>query len=128
LYGCGTWSLALREEHRLRAFEDRVFRWMLRPKKEEVPGAKKRCVMRSLTICAPHQIIVGLLCQGVGYGWVGGGGVAHVERWEHFCWRIWKEEITWRPDCRWENNVKNLEEISWSVWTGFIVAQDRRKW
>jgi hypothetical protein len=26
LYGCGTWSLALREEHRLRAFEDRVFR------------------------------------------------------------------------------------------------------
>jgi hypothetical protein len=26
LYGCKTWSLTLREEHRLRAFENRVLR------------------------------------------------------------------------------------------------------
>jgi hypothetical protein len=26
LYGCGTWSLTLREEHRLRVFENRVLR------------------------------------------------------------------------------------------------------
>ena len=26
LYGCGTWSLTLREEHRLRVFENKVFR------------------------------------------------------------------------------------------------------
>jgi len=26
LYGCGTWSVTLREEHRLRAFENRVLR------------------------------------------------------------------------------------------------------
>jgi hypothetical protein len=29
LYGCETWSLALREEHRLRAFENRVLRRVL---------------------------------------------------------------------------------------------------
>jgi hypothetical protein len=34
LYGCKTWSLTLREEHRLRAFENRVLR-IFGPKREE---------------------------------------------------------------------------------------------
>jgi hypothetical protein len=34
LYGCETWSLTLREEHRLRIFENRVLR-IFRPKREE---------------------------------------------------------------------------------------------
>jgi len=36
LYGCETWSLILRKEHRLRAFENRVLRRMCGPKREEV--------------------------------------------------------------------------------------------
>jgi hypothetical protein len=35
LYGCETWSLTLREEHRLRVFENRVFRRIFGPKREE---------------------------------------------------------------------------------------------
>jgi hypothetical protein len=35
LYGCETWSLALREEHRLRVFENRVLRRIFGPKWEE---------------------------------------------------------------------------------------------
>jgi hypothetical protein len=35
LYGCETWSLTLREEHRLRVFESRVLRWIFGPKREE---------------------------------------------------------------------------------------------
>jgi hypothetical protein len=31
LYGCETWSLTLREEHRLRVFENRVLRRILGP-------------------------------------------------------------------------------------------------
>jgi hypothetical protein len=31
-YGCKTWSLTLREEHRLRVFENRVLRKIFRPK------------------------------------------------------------------------------------------------
>jgi hypothetical protein len=31
LYGCGTWSLTLREEHRLRVFENRVLRRIFGP-------------------------------------------------------------------------------------------------
>jgi hypothetical protein len=38
LYGCETWSLTLREEHRLRVFENRVLRRIFGPKREEVTG------------------------------------------------------------------------------------------
>jgi hypothetical protein len=36
LYGCETWSLTLREEHRLRVFENRVLRRIFGPKKDEM--------------------------------------------------------------------------------------------
>jgi hypothetical protein len=38
LYGCETWSLTLREEHRLRVFENRVLWRKLGPKRDEVMG------------------------------------------------------------------------------------------
>jgi hypothetical protein len=38
LYGCETWSLTLREEHRLRVFENRVLRGIFGPKRQEVTG------------------------------------------------------------------------------------------
>jgi hypothetical protein len=38
LYGCETWSLTLREEHRLRVFENRVLRRIFGPKRGEVKG------------------------------------------------------------------------------------------
>jgi hypothetical protein len=36
LYGYETWSLTLREEHRLRVFENRVLRRIFGPKEDEV--------------------------------------------------------------------------------------------
>ena len=38
LYGCETWSLTLREERRLRVFENRVLRRVFGPKSDEVTG------------------------------------------------------------------------------------------
>ena len=38
LYGCETWSLTLREEHRLRVFESRVLRRIFGPKMDELTG------------------------------------------------------------------------------------------
>jgi hypothetical protein len=38
LYGCETWSLTLREEHRLRLFENRMLRRIFVPKRDEVMG------------------------------------------------------------------------------------------
>jgi hypothetical protein len=36
LYACETWSLTLKEEHRLRVFENRVLRRIFGPKRDEV--------------------------------------------------------------------------------------------
>ena len=38
LYGCEAWSLTLREERRLRVFENRVLRRVFGPKRDEVTG------------------------------------------------------------------------------------------
>jgi hypothetical protein len=38
LYGCETWSLTLREAHRLRVFEDRLVRRIFGPKRDELTG------------------------------------------------------------------------------------------
>ena len=42
LYGCGTWSVTLREENRLGVFENRVLRNMFGPKRDEVTGEWRR--------------------------------------------------------------------------------------
>jgi hypothetical protein len=38
LNGCETWSLTLREEHRLRLLDNRVLMRMFEPKRDEVTG------------------------------------------------------------------------------------------
>jgi hypothetical protein len=42
LYGCETWSLMLREEHRLRVFENRVLRRIFGRKRDEVMGERRK--------------------------------------------------------------------------------------
>jgi hypothetical protein len=41
-YGCETWSLTVREEHRLRVFENRVLRRIFGPKRDEVTGGWRK--------------------------------------------------------------------------------------
>jgi len=49
LYGCETWSLILREESRLRVFENRVLRGVFRPKRDEVTGEWRKLNNEDLT-------------------------------------------------------------------------------
>jgi hypothetical protein len=42
LYGCETWSLTLREEQRVRVFENRVLRTIFVPKRDEVTGEQRK--------------------------------------------------------------------------------------
>jgi len=42
LYGCETWSLTLREERRLRVFENKVLRRIFGPRRDEVTGDWRR--------------------------------------------------------------------------------------
>jgi len=42
LYGCETWSLAMREERRLTVFENRVLRKIFGPKRDEITGKRRK--------------------------------------------------------------------------------------
>lgn len=57
LYECKTWSLILREEHRLSEFEKSVLR-ISRPKREGVTGGWRKFHIRIL-IFSLHQILIG---------------------------------------------------------------------
>jgi hypothetical protein len=57
LYGCEAWSPTLREECRLRMYENRVLRRKFGPKKDKEQGSGENYIMRSLLICTPHQIL-----------------------------------------------------------------------
>ena len=41
VYGCETWSLMLREDHRLRVFENRVLRRIFELKRDMVTGERR---------------------------------------------------------------------------------------
>jgi hypothetical protein len=65
MYGCETWSLTLREEHRLRVFDNRVLRRIFGPKRDEGTGGNGgSCTMRSFIICTHPQISLGKSSQG----------------------------------------------------------------
>jgi hypothetical protein len=55
---------ALREEQRLRVFENRVLRKIFGPKKEEVAGGWGSRIMRSFVTCTFHEMLLRLSHQG----------------------------------------------------------------
>jgi hypothetical protein len=58
LYGCGTWSLTLREERRLWVFENKVLRRIFGPKRHEVTGEWKNCTMKNFVICTLREVLL----------------------------------------------------------------------
>jgi hypothetical protein len=57
LYGCETWSLTLREERRLRVFENMVLMQVFGRKRGEVTGNGENYIMRSLGIYSLPNIV-----------------------------------------------------------------------
>jgi hypothetical protein len=58
LYGCETWSLTLREEFRLRVFENRVLRKMLGPKRDEATSDWRKLHNEELhDLCSSPNIV-----------------------------------------------------------------------
>jgi hypothetical protein len=62
-FGCEPWSLTLREEHRLRVFENRVLRKIFCLKREEVVGGWRRLHNEELhnLYASPDDILLLLL-------------------------------------------------------------------
>jgi hypothetical protein len=60
LYGCETWSLILREERRLRMFENKVLRTIFGPKIDEVTAQRRKLHNEELNdlYCSPFIVRV----------------------------------------------------------------------
>jgi hypothetical protein len=56
LYGCGTWSLILREGPRLGVFEIMVLRRISRPKRDEMKEYGENCITGSCLNCTLCQV------------------------------------------------------------------------
>ena len=53
-YGCETWSLTLREEHRILLFKNRLW-----PKRRRKQGNVGKFKMKSFLVCITHQMLFG---------------------------------------------------------------------
>ena len=60
LYGCETWSITLREERRLRVFENRVLRRIFGPKRDEITRKWRKLRSEELDdlYCSPNIVRV----------------------------------------------------------------------
>ena len=113
LYGCETCSLTLREERRLRVFENMVLRRVFGPKRDEVTGEWRKLHKEELRDLYPLPNIVWVVksrrmwwAEHVAH-MVEGRGVQRV--------LVEKPEgkrPLGRPRCRWEDNIKmDLQEV-----------------
>jgi hypothetical protein len=127
LYGCETWSLTLREERRLRVFENRASRRIFGPKRVEVRGEWRKLQNEELNelYCLQHTIRMIKLRR---MRWAG-----HVARvWERRgVYRIFvgKPEgniLLGRPRHRWEGNIKmDLQKVGCGGMVWIELAHDR---
>jgi hypothetical protein len=132
LYGCETWSLTLREEHRLRVFENRVLRRIFGPKRDEVTGEWRRLHNEELNdlYSSPHSIIIWVI-KSRRMRWAG-----HVARmgegrgaYKILVGRPEGRRPLGRPRRRWEDNIKmDLQEVRWRGMDWIDMAQDRDRW
>jgi hypothetical protein len=72
LYGCETWSLTLREEHKLRVFENRVLRRIFGPKRDEVTGERRKLHNEELHILYSSPNIIHSFTGAYSPGWTFG--------------------------------------------------------
>ena len=113
LYGCETWSLTLREERRLRVFENMVLRRVFGPKRDEVTGEFRKLHNEELSDLYPLPNIVRVV-KSRRMRWA--GHVAHIgEGRDVHRVLVGKPEgkrPLGRPTRRWEDNTKmDLQEV-----------------
>jgi hypothetical protein len=130
LYGCETWSLTLREEHRLRVFENRVLRRIFEPKRDEVIGGWRKLHNEELynLYCWPSII---RMIKSRRTRWT--GHIARMrEKRNAYRILVGKPEgkrPLGRPRRKWDGNIRvDLREIGWGGMDWIDVAQDRNQW
>jgi hypothetical protein len=130
LYESETWALALREEYRVRVFENRVLRKIFGPKRDEVTGELRKLHNEELRdLYSSPSIIRMIKSKRIRFA----GHVARMgEKRNEYRLLVGKteekrplERLTRR---RMDNIKMDLGEVGWgdADWNG--LAQDRDKW
>jgi len=130
LYGCKTWLLTLREERRLRLFDNRVLRRIFGPKRDEVTGEWRKLYNEELSdlYCSPNivQVIKSRRMRWAGH-------VVHMGE-GRGVYRVLVgipegKRPLGRPRRRWEDNIKmDLQEVGCGGMDWIELAQDRDRW
>jgi hypothetical protein len=127
---CETWSVTLREEHRLRVFENRVLRGIFGPKRDGVTREWRRLHNEELNDLYPSPNIIRVIKSrrmrwAVHVAHMGEGRGAY----RVLVGRPEGRKPLGRPRRRWEDNIKeDLQEVGWGGIDWIDMAQDWDKW
>ncbi|KAJ4448683.1 hypothetical protein ANN_00073 [Periplaneta americana] len=130
LYGCETWTLTLREEHRLKVFENKVLRKIFGAKRDEVTGEWRKLHNAELhTLYSSPDIIRNIKSRRLRWA----GHVAHMgesrNAYRVLVGRPEGKRPLRRPRRRWEDNIKmDLREVGYNDREWINLAQDRDRW
>jgi hypothetical protein len=129
LYGCETWSLILREEHRLRVFENRVLRSIFGWKRDGVTGEWRKLHNEELCDLYSSPSIIRII-------------KSKRMRWAGLITRMGEKRNAYRflvgkpegkrplgsPRRRWVDNIRmDLGEVGWSDVDWIGLAQERSR-
>ena len=129
LYGCETWSLTLREECRLRVFENRILRRIYVPKRDK-NGEWRRLHNEQLQNLYRSPNIVRVI-KSIRLRWA--GHVARIEEgrsaFKFLTFKPRGKRPLGRSRRRWEDNIRmDLEEIGINERNWVDSAQDGNYW
>jgi hypothetical protein len=130
LYGCEAWYLTLRDEHRLRVFENRVLRRILRLKRDEVTGEWRKLHNEELHDLYSSPNIIRII-KSRRSRWA--GHVARMgEKRNAYRLLVGKPDgkrPLGRPRRRWMDNIRtDLGEVGWGNMDWIGLAMDKNRW
>ncbi|KAJ4446935.1 hypothetical protein ANN_13637 [Periplaneta americana] len=126
LYGCETWILTLREEQRLRVFENKVLRKIFGAKRDEVTGEWRKLHNTELhALYSSPDIIRNTKSRRLRWA----GHVARMGVSRNAYGRQEEKRPLGRPRRRWKDNIKmDLREVGNDDREWINLAQDRDQW
>jgi hypothetical protein len=130
LYGCETWCLTLRKEHRLGVFENRVLRRIFRTKRDEVTGDWRTLHNEVLHDLYSSPSIIRII-KARRMRWVEHVAQKGVKRnaYRLLMGKIEGRRPLGRPRRRWLDNIRmDLVEMEWDDVDWICLAQDRDRW